>query len=177
MALLLQLAGTMANWLDSYIFCDAIDKTSLVGRSGATPPIEEAFLQVVTRFHSFLQAQGNAELGLLIADNNQAASTRLTDVMRDFYTRGAGTQYRWRRTVDQIVETPLFVDSYLTGMIQLADVAAYSVRRFFENNETDLFDRIYGRFHSTGGRLVGLRHFTGATVCRCRVCVAHGRRD
>lgn len=174
-AVLRQIAGSMANWTDSAIFCDAIDKRQFGDRVGQTPPIEEAFLQVVTRFHSYLESRGPTELGIIIADNNQAASSQLTGVMRDFYRRGAGRQYRWGRNIDQIVETPLFVDSFLTGMIQMADVCAYATRRFFENGEIDLFDRIYMRFHRNGRRLVGLRHFTGPQACGCRVCVEHGR--
>jgi hypothetical protein len=77
--------------------------------------------------------------------------------------------------IDRIVETPLFVDSELTLMVQLADLCAYATRRFFENGETDLFDRIYPAFDRVGGKVVGLRHYTGKNKCKCRVCVDHGR--
>jgi hypothetical protein len=83
-----------------------------------------------------------------------------------------GTKYV---AIDRIVETPLFVDSELTLMVQVADLCAYATRRFFENGETDLFDRIYPAFDRVGGKLVGLRHYTGRQACSCRVCVDHGR--
>jgi len=60
-------------------------------------------------------------------------------------------------------------------MVQLADLCAYAVRRFFENNETDLLNRIFRRFDWHNGRLVGLRHYTGRASCACMVCKDHGR--
>ena len=94
--------------------------------------------------------------------------------MRDFYARGAGGA-KWRRKIDRIVETPLFVDSSLTTMVQLADLCAYAVRRFCENGETDLFDRIYPRLPEINGKKVTIRHSTGVTKCQCRICLDHGR--
>jgi hypothetical protein len=78
--------------------------------------------------------------------------------------------------IERIVETPLFVDSHLTSMVQLADLAAYAVRRFYEHGETDLFDRLYVKFDRVSdGTVVGIRHYTGKEACQCRVCSDHGR--
>lgn len=67
---------------------------------------------------------------------------------------------------------------HLTSMIQLADLIAYATRRFFENGETDLFDRFYPRFDRLprGGPVVGIRHFTGSFECHCKVCMDHNQR-
>jgi len=61
--------------------------------------------------------------------------------MMQFHRHGApyGIEIR------QIIETPLFVDSQLTSMIQLADVCCYALRRYLENNETKLFENIFKR--------------------------------
>jgi hypothetical protein len=75
--------------------------------------------------------------------------------------------------VERIIETPLFVDSSLTSMVQMADLCAYATRRFFENGEEDLFDRVFGRFDQARGRIVGIRHYVGAKACTCKVCTAH----
>ncbi len=72
--------------------------------------------------------------------------------------------------IHRIIETPFFVDSRLTVGVQLADLCAFATRRFFENNETDLFDRIYSRFTRMQERLVGIRHYTGQKACSCKVC-------
>lgn len=131
--------------------------------------MDYAFEQVVTRFHTFL-ARAGIDLGILVQDRNDTAAARLTVLARKYHAKG--TRYSG---VSRLVETPLFVDSQLTSMVQLADLAAYAVRRFFENGETDLFERIYPRFDATGGRVVGVRHFTGKQPCNCRVCQDHGR--
>ena len=91
--------------------------------------------------------------------------------MRAFHR--TGTSYS---RIPNIVETPLFVDSKLTSMVQAADLVCYAVRRFVEKQETDLFDRLYGAFDRNGGILVGLRHFTGPRACSCKICMDQGRR-
>ena len=40
--------------------------------------------------------------------------------------------------IKHIIETPLFVDSQLTSLVQIADPCAYSLRRYLENSETEL---------------------------------------
>jgi hypothetical protein len=106
--------------------------------------------------------------GLLIEDNNQTVAKNITTLMRRFHIQGT----LWAK-VERIIETPLFVDSNLTSMIQMADLCAYSTRRFLENGEEDLFDRIFGRFDHARGRVVGIRHYVGAKPCKCKVCAAH----
>ena len=164
-------ADVVGSWNDCRLFAEAIDKSSFGAQPPKQPPFEEAFAQVVSRFHAFLEERGGErDHGLLVQDNNPTAAGRLTQLMRSFHQ--AGTLFTQIR---RIVETPLFVDSGLTSMVQLSDLCAYATRRFFENNEAELFDRIYPLFHRSGGRLVGLRHYTGTRTCQCRVCLDHGR--
>lgn len=61
------------------------------------------------------------------------------------------------------------VDSKLTSMVQMADLCGFAVRRYFENNETDLFDRIFSRFDRTPKGIVGIHHHAH-TECQCKVC-------
>lgn len=164
-----QIADGVGAWADCVIFADCIDKTSFRGLPPVTPPYEEAFTQVVTRFHRFLTDQVPQDIGLLVEDRNETMARRLTDLMRTFQARGT----RWTAQIDRIIETPLFVDSGLTSIVQVADLCAYAARRFFEQGERDLFDRIVGRFHTVGGRLVGVRHYTGTRRCVCHVCQRH----
>lgn len=168
-ATLVELAGTIGTWSEAVLFCDAQMKAASSG-----PPekiMGFAFEQIVTRFHHFICATNQDQaVGLLVQDNNKTAATHLTDLMRRFHQQGTAFS-----NIDRIVETPLFVDSELTSMVQLADLCCYAARRFFENGETNLFDRIYDRFHRANSRLVGLRHYTGKFPCSCRVCQDHGR--
>ena len=74
--------------------------------------------------------------------------------------------------VENIIETPLFVDSQLTCMVQVADLCSYSLRRFLENNETFLFDNIFKRADRKFGKVVGIRHFSKKD-CPCKICMEH----
>ena len=94
---------------------------------------------MVSRFERYLQNVG-PEFGLLIHDNNPTYAKRHTDLMRTFLQRGT----LWT-SVERVIETPLFVDSQLTGMIQVADLCAYALRRYLENGETELFELIFSR--------------------------------
>jgi len=160
-------ATELAGWPEVRIFADAISKPDFT--SGRFTPYEMAFEQVVTRFQTFLAKQGT--LGLIVSDNNATAAPRLTELSRQFHV--AGTLYK---DIVNIVETPLFVDSSLTSMIQMADLCAYALRRLLENNETDLWGIVEPRVEVLGKASVGVRHYTAKRACVCRICTAHGRR-
>jgi hypothetical protein len=174
--LLSTVATEVGTWSDCRLFAEAIDKKHL----GTGPMVfQQAFEQVVTRFHTYLAIRENERmkyengaastrnLGVLIQDNNDTMKKHLTELMRQFHIKGTV----WSK-IPQIVETPLFVDSALTSMVQIADLCAYATRRYFENSETDLFDRFASRFDKKDGRLVGIRHFT-QKYCTCMVCKSH----
>ncbi len=181
--LLQELADEIGSWNDTRLFAEAVEKAAM-------PPgadiFEKAFEQAVTRFHTFLVkweggrlSQGGSvsatsvdNFGLLIQDNNQTVAKNITDLMRRFHVQGT----LWAK-VERIIETPLFVDSSLTSMVQMADLCAYATRRFFENGEEDLFDRIFARFDRAGGKIVGIRHYVGAKNCKCKVCASHPGND
>ncbi len=167
--LLLELLGLVATWEDCRLFVEAIQKTNY---RYPDPPFQEAFTQLVSRFESFLTNFGRynqANLkGIIIQDDNPTEAKQLTQLMKEFHSKGTP----WRN-IDKIVETPLFVDSQLTEMIQVADACAYATRRFFEKAETNLFDIIYPRFDRAGATVVGIRHYTGSQPCTCRVCADH----
>jgi hypothetical protein len=162
------LASAIGLWPDAVLFADAQQKAAHVGEPERC--FDFAFEQVVTRFQHYLRAKAPGAVGLLVQDNNQTAAKRLTNLMRRFHEVGT----KWAE-IDSIIETPLFVDSQLTSMVQMADLCSYAVRRFFENGETDIFDRIYERFDRAHSKFVGLRHYTGKDACSCRACKDHGR--
>ena len=87
--------------------------------------------------------------------------------MRDFHKRGT----LWTR-VDRIIETPLFVDSTLTSMVQIADLCSYALRRYLENGEEGLFGRVFKRADRARSSTVGVRHFT-ERPCQCEICASH----
>jgi len=174
-AALEDLADAVGQWTDCALFADIQEKSATSNAWKSRPASEvisdHAFEQLVTRYHHFLVRQGGDALGLIVHDQNQAASTKLTARMRRFHA--GGTAFA---KIPQIVETPLFVDSRLTSMVQMADLCAYATRRFVELGESNLFDRIYPRFDRLGAKLVGARHYTGKNRCSCKICKDHRRR-
>ena len=166
-----QLADLIGGWGNTRLFGDSIDKNSFGAAPPAIPPREEAFMQVVTRFDRYLQNLGGVQtIGLLAHDHDETSADRLTELMRHFHASGT----MWGN-ITRIIETPFFVDSRLTVGVQLADLCAYATRRFCENNETDLFDRIYPRFDRYAGRVVGIRHYVRGRNCACRICIDHSQ--
>lgn len=131
---------------------------------------EQCFEQIVSRFEHYLQAIGVDDpncCGLLIHDNNQTVARRHTVMMRRFHQIGT----MWTR-IFKIIETPLFVDSQLTSMVQIADLCAYALRRYLENSEVELFDLVFKRADRREEAVVGVRHFT-RPGCRCKICAQH----
>lgn len=163
-----QLADLLGAWGDARIFADVQQKKSLPNKAG---DFEEAFEQVVTRFNTFLKNVGGVH-GLLVQDNNDTVADRLTKLMRKFHKEGT----TWAKDIEYVVETPLFVDSELTSMVQLADLCGYAIRRFFDQGESDLIDRISPVFDRNAGKLVGVRHYTKGDACECKICLEHGRK-
>jgi hypothetical protein len=108
-----------------------------------------------------------SKFGLLIHDNNQTVADKHTKLMKSFLRNGTF----WTR-IESIIETPLFVDSQLTSMVQVADLCAYALRRYLENHEAELFRQIFTRADRRGNIAVGVRHFTSA-ACSCEICYAH----
>src|SRR3990172_11318350 len=82
---------------------------------------EQAFEQLVSRFEQFMERTNKNKVdgcyGLLIYYNNDTVAKKHTDLMNRF--RKSGTL--WTK-IDRIIETPLFVNSELTSMIQIADI-------------------------------------------------------
>ncbi len=166
-------ADCVAGWGYARLFAECIDKLHFdETRAGCTID-EQAFEQVVSRFEQFLvnteETDSQKNFGLLVHDNNQTVARKHTQLMRGFHRKGT----LWTK-VKRLIETPLFVDSSLTGMVQVADLCSYALRRYLENSETDLFGRLFVRADRARGTVVGVRHYT-TMVCSCDICRAHRR--
>ncbi|HNV22423.1 MAG TPA: DUF3800 domain-containing protein [Candidatus Hydrogenedentes bacterium] len=184
-----ELARAVSGWGSARLFAECTDKVHYDPSRAPLKLDEQAFEQVVSRFQLFLR---NLEqhpdrsdalplfrannlpgtglpktYGLIIHDNNPTVASRHTALMKSFHQRGTF----WTQ-LDNIIETPLFVDSALTGMVQIADLCAYALRRYLENNEDQLFELIFERADRKRGVAVGVRHFTSAD-CTCKICLAH----
>ena len=170
-------AKVFAHSTDARLFGQVINKKHFAAMHHlADHMFEYTFERVVSRFEAFLHYRANwashqatphaddDHIGLLIQDNNPTVASKLTQLMRKFHKTGTHM-----RQIDRIVETPLFVDSELTCMVQVADICAYAVRRFIDNGENTLFNIIHSRIDRAGAAVVGLRHFAN-NACTCRIC-------
>jgi len=166
-----ELAQLVANWGFARLFAECVDKIHFDSRRTQMSVDEQAFEQVVSRYEQFLEITKSEDaprnFGLLIHDNNPTVAKRHTELMKKFHRRGT----LWTK-VRNIIETPLYVDSALTSMVQIADICAYSLRRYLENNEEELFNLVFERADRKGDIVVGVRHFSELS-CECRICAAH----
>ena len=160
------IARLISDWGVVRLFAECIDKVHFDPVIANTTIHEQAFEQVVSRFERFLQ-NTQSGYGLLVHDNNQTVAKRHTELMKTFLRKGT----LWTR-IEHVIETPMFVDSQLTSMVQLADLCAYSLRRYLENSETGLFDLVFKRADRVGDTSVGVRHFTNPE-CACKICASH----
>jgi len=152
---------------EARIFAEAIRKSDF--KPGRSTPYEMAFEKVLTRYQAYLGKK--REGGIVVQDNNTKVAPRLHKICRGFHE--SGTIFRH---IPNICETPLFVDSSLTEMIQVADLCAFGLRRFLDKGESHLWDIVEPRVDSNAAGLkVGIRHYTGKSPCSCRICTAHGR--
>ncbi len=167
-----EIAQQIGSWRFSRLFAECIDKIFFDPRRSPLSTDEQAFEQLVSRFEQYLKTVkkcGTVKVnyGLLVHDNNDTIAKRHTQLMKQFHRHGT----LWT-TIDNIIETPMFVNSELTSMIQLADVCAYAIRRYLENGEEDLFNEIFKRADRRGPKVVGVRHFSKSS-CNCKICQAH----
>jgi hypothetical protein len=167
-----EVAQAVGRWNWARLFAECIDKIHFDPSRTQRGVGEQAFEQMISRFERFLQNSerpGQKNFGLIIHDNNQTIAAKHTQMMRNFHAQGT----LWTN-VTRIMETPLFVGSDLTRMVQIADLCSYALRRYLENNETALFDSVFVRADRILQTVVGVRHFTHAT-CGCHICAEHRR--
>lgn len=143
------------------LFGEAIDKKHL---PLAVDPAEEAFGRLVKRFEDYLQEHEERRWGILLVDNDQSKRDRYSDMLHRFQQQAG-----FRGGVDRVIEAPFFLDSKSNSGVQVADLCAYALRRYLENQEQELFGIVFPKFHRARGGLSGLSHFT-TEDCHCVIC-------
>jgi hypothetical protein len=153
--LALEIAETISKWDWAVLIASCIHKSYSLISKQASQVNEAAFSAVLVKFVRHLEnverlstlSNGAldrnshvCEYGLVIHDNNPTVVLKHT---RQFQNRRENQRIAGFDLFDRIIETPLFVDSSLTRMIQLADLWGYSLRRYVENGETNLFSILF----------------------------------
>lgn len=167
-----EIADKVGSWNYARIFAECIDKTHFNPTAKFTVD-EMALEQIVSRFEQYMRKCDQNPIsiyGALIHDNNMTVAKRHTELMQHFHRNGT----LWT-SINHIIETPLFVNSELTSMVQIADFCSYVLRRYFECGDTDLFGRIKKRIDKHNGKLVGIRHYADED-CRCVICQERQRK-
>jgi len=155
-----------SSYATTRLFACAIRKKSFTGQD----PVELAFEDLCKRFDIFLsrlRAEGENHRGLIVLDRT-TRETSIQQLSREF--RKVGTQWG---VLKNIVDTPFFVDSKASRLVQIADHVAYSVFRRYGSGDAQYFDIIGGRFHEADGVIHGLVHKElGRVNCTCPACLS-----
>jgi hypothetical protein len=122
-------------------------------RVSPADPVEFAFEQLSSRFDLYLarlHKAGDTQRGVILFDKSTYETT-LQSLATDFRTIG----HRWG-VIRNLAEVPLFLDSRASRLIQLADLIAYAIFRYYEVGDDRFFSIIRNRFDSEGGIVHGL---------------------
>lgn len=135
------------------LFAAVIDKKSCAEGDDLTKLL---FEQATSRFDHFLcrlnykKKTTVKEKGILIVDRAKK-ELEIQRFALDFKHRG----YTWGR-LKNMAEVPLFLDSRSSRLIQLADLIAFSIYRFFEYGDAECYNIIRNNFDCECGRCHGL---------------------
>jgi hypothetical protein len=136
------------------LFASVIAKDKTPNPAGIT---DDLFSQIASRFDMFLgriyknSGMKNAQRGIAIFDDsrNELMIQRLSHVF-------INTGNQWGNRLNNFAEVPLFLNSKMSRLIQLADLIAFSIYRNFEYNDSQYFDIIKDCFDTDGRSIYGL---------------------
>lgn len=153
---------------NTHIFACAIHKKCFPTKD----PVEMAFEDLCSRFEMFLdrlyheRGKEESQRGIIVLDKT-SYETSLQKLAIEF--RQIGTKWR---TLNNIIEVPMFIDSKASRLTQLADHVAYSIFRRYEAGDINYYNLIEGRFDSSEGKIHGLAHKQYyKTDCTCPGCL------
>lgn len=167
------LAAKIKGWSFLRIFAEVIDKDGYHPPQPTLTPASQAFERIVTRIEKYLShiSHDEKEFGLLIHDECESVKMSHVANMKRYQRRGT-----FKAEIKHIIETPLFVSSDFTNMVQIADFCAYALRRYFDAGEETLYACVKSRADKIGSEIVGLNHYTNKRDCPCDLCSARRKR-
>jgi hypothetical protein len=109
------------------LFMMVIDKPGLTARYVyPAPPARLAYEFMIERFDKFLARQQD-RVGIIVSDD-QKGEERTIRTAHEAYRRSGTSQ----QAIDFVVETPFFVPSHNSWMIQIVDVATFWCNRWLK---------------------------------------------
>ncbi|WP_219703606.1 DUF3800 domain-containing protein [Marinomonas lutimaris] len=128
-----------------------------VVKKGAISPqdrVYSTFQQLITRFDHFLAREHthfkNPQRGLILFDKSSKEAP-IQALATEFKIDG----HEWGK-LRNMADVPVFIDSYATRLIQLADLVAYAIFRKYEKQDNQFFEMIENKFDYFGGVQHGL---------------------
>jgi Protein of unknown function (DUF3800) len=142
----------------------------VIDRDHSQSPTETSYGELLFMFDRYLRAgrrEGDPHNGILIADRSRYERTlqAWVEVARTRNARPKGDP----RRLYALAETPFFVDSRSTRLMQMADLVAYSLYRGYNAGDWRWAKTLLPGLHPDPGRLV---HFTSDASCACPACLA-----
>ena len=161
-----ELMGKLSTWShhasQSQIECFVV----AMDRDHSQSPTETTYGELLYRFDEMLRngrRDGDPHNGVLIADRSRYEKTLQAWVELARAKRSRPAQDP--RRLYAIAETPFFVDSKLTRLMQYADLLTHAVYRGYSANDWDLANLAMPAL--AGSRLL---HFTSNPGCPCPAC-------
>jgi len=135
------------------IFGVVVDKRHLHPYMNSDRLHRKAYELLIERVEWFIKNQHPKHRALMIVDNTSRQMNRSLAMKHSYFQR-EGTSSGSR--IGHIVELPLFVESYLSNGVQLADLCAYNIYRAFRDGDLDYqyFTRIAPSLYSAPHRAV-----------------------
>jgi hypothetical protein len=141
----------------------------VIDRDHSQSPTETSYGEFLFMFDLFLRENrraGNPHNGILIADRSRYEKTlqAWVEVARGRNSRPKSD----RRRLYALAETPFFVDSRSTRLMQIADLVAYSLYRGYNAGDWSWAASLLPGLLPDPARLV---HFTSDARCTCPACL------
>jgi Protein of unknown function (DUF3800) len=116
--------------------------------------VEVAFEQLSSRFDQFLGRRfakhRDPQRGIIVLDRN-STEQRIQTLAQKFKVDG----HTYGKTLNY-AEVPVFLDSKASRLIQLADLVSFSLFRFYEHSDSQLYSIICRHFDNEGSVEHGL---------------------
>jgi Protein of unknown function (DUF3800) len=141
----------------------------VMDRNHSQSPTETTYGELLYVFDEWLRGRrraGDAHNGVLVADRSRYQRTleAWVELARAYKSRPAQDP----RRLYALAETPFFVDSNSTRLMQLADLLAHALYRAYNAGDWSYANTALAGF-TDASRLV---HFTPDSTCTCAACAA-----
>lgn len=118
---------------DPTLIFTIVDKQKHVAKYGANalPAEEYTYMLMIERFNYFLGRR--EEVGLIVSDDQKGSEDTIRRAHARYRRHGTGYA-----KIEHVIETPFFVPSHWSRMLQIVDVATWFVNRHLRNQAKGL---------------------------------------